>query len=414
MANNENNYTDNEEYDEIIRKRMERRREKRKKELARKRKRNRIIMVCVAIIILILLIFGVSSCVSSCSESKKTVNNNMSGATEPTQAELEVTTPTETITELAQNVPLTEIADNGEDGYTTDSGIYIWNNQAFELFYGSEGAAKEYANAISKYRQQIDSSINVYNMIVPIHIAFGLPTRLENSIDSADQNEYINNVYNNYTTAGITPINIFNTLSEHRTEYNYFNTDHHWTGLGSYYAYKEFCNLTGQTPVDINSLTSHSIDGFVGSLYTSTKAEALKNNADTVTYYDMPEDYKFEIMQQDSNEFIELDSMYYEDVPSGSDTYCAFIWGDNPITKITNSNSKNGRKILVVKESYGNAFVPWLINNYDEVHAMDFRWYEGNLATYCNENGITDVLFMNGVMSSASAFQIESMDGLFN
>lgn len=398
--------------DERLKKRQEERRLRKKQEREKQQKRNRIIMVVIALLVLLFIIFGISSCVSSCvKNSTANAQANNAGAESPTQTATAVAVPSDAQT-ATQPVSTNDIQDNGEDGYVTDSGIYIWNNQAFEMFYGDESMAQTYASAISYYRQQLDSSINVYNMVVPTHIAFGLPDRLENSVDSKNQADYLNAVYNSYST-DVKGVNIFNALEQHKTEYIFFNTDHHWTSLGAYYAYQEFCLTAGEAPVDINTITPYDIPGFVGSLYTATNAEVLNNNPDTVRYYDMPETYTMNLLQQDATEYMTLDSMYYSGSTAGSETYGVFIWGDNPVTKIVNTQPKNSRKLLVVKESFGNAIVPWFINNYNEVHAIDFRYYEGNLSSYCTENGITDVLFINGVMSSANSFQLDSMSSLF-
>lgn len=397
-----NSSSDCDENDDRLRRRQELRRQRKKQKLVKRRMRNRIIMVVVALVILLFIIVGISSCTSGClNKNAENVqnNNNSTGVAVQTQSATEV-------------VSVSEIQDNGQDGYVTDTGIYIWNNQAFEMFYGNEDMAKTYASAVSYYRNQLDSSINVYNIVVPIHIAFGLPDRLENSVDSKSQSDYLNVVYNNYS-ANIKAVNIVDTLEQHKTEYIFFNTDHHWTALGAYYAYQEFCKVAGETSVDINTLAAHDIYGFVGSLYTVTEAEVLNNNPDSIRYYNMGQIYSMNLMQNGSSEFISLDNMYYENASAGTGTYGVFIWGDNPVTQIVNQQPKNGRKILVIKESYGNVFVPWLVNNYDEVHAIDFRYYTGNVPTYCAENGITDVLFINSVMSSANSFQIDSMSSLF-
>lgn len=391
--------SDNDENDEYLQRRRELRRLKKKKEVAKRKVRNRIIIVAIALAVLLFIILGISSCVSSC------VNKNA----EDVHKDNNATTATE---QIPNTEDINEIQDNGEDGYITSTGIYIWNNKAFELFRGGEDMAKTYSSAISHYRNQLNSSIKVYNMVVPIHIAFGLPERLENSVDSNNQSDYLGAIYNNYS-ADVKAVNIYDTLEQHKTEYTFFNTDHRWTALGAYYAYEEFCKTVGETPVDISTLTANDINGFVGSLHTITEAEALNNNPDSVRYYDMGQIYSMKLMYNGSNEFISLDNMYYNSVSGGTGTYGVFIHGDNPVTQIVNQQQKNGKKILVIKESYGNAFVPWLVNNYDEVHAIDFRYYKGNIPTYCAENGITDVIFINSVMSSANSFQIDIMSSLF-
>ena len=81
--------------------------------------------------------------------------------------------------------------------------------------------------------------------------------------------------------------------------------------------------------------------------------------------------------------------------------------------RITNHDDASGRKLLLVKDSYGNAIAPFLAANYSEVHVADFRSFPGKLPAYCQENGITDVLFFNNVMSANTYSQIETMNGLF-
>ena len=112
-------------------------------------------------------------------------------------------------------------------------------------------------------------------------------------------------------------------------------------------------------------------------------------------------------------------SPYFDEEASGSLTYGVFIWGDNPLTVMKSNSEKaeSGRKIMVVKESYGNAFVPYLTQTFEEVHVADMRSFrqvsDSNLQTYCRQNGITDLLFINGVMSANNGDLLDSMEDLF-
>ena len=172
--------------DEIIRRRQEQRRRKKREERIKKQKRNRIILLATGVAVLLFIVFGISSCVSSCSSRNKKNGNvestevvEQTTSDEQTAATQEQPVQEATLMEMGADVP-----DNGQDGYTTDSGVYIWNGQAFELFYGDSDLARTYAATVSNCRQKIDNSINVYNIVVPIHIAFGLPERLEKTVDS--------------------------------------------------------------------------------------------------------------------------------------------------------------------------------------------------------------------------------------
>lgn len=391
--------------DELMRRRQERRNAERKRKQAQRRLRNRIIIIAIGIIILILLIWGIAALFSSCS------NNSGENPAANTQAAQATQAPTQPATQPPTQPAVKEIKDNGKDGVETDAGIYIWDNKGFEEFFGGEDAAKNYAANISDYKTQLGSKINVYNMVVPVSTEFGLPDRLKSSINSLSNREFMTNVFKNYT-ADVKAVDIYDALNKHKTEYIYFGTDHHWTGLGAYYAYTAFADAANFKAADINDFESHDITGFLGSLYTATESADLESHPDTVTYYDMPGDYTVELMTASDEEFSEVGSINYADA-EGSNAYGCFIWGDNPLIKITKTEPENNKKILVVKESFGNAFVPFLINNYDEVHAIDFRHYSGNIKDYCDENGITDVLFLNGVMSAATAFQVDEITALF-
>lgn len=80
---------------------------------------------------------------------------------------------------------------------------------------------------------------------------------------------------------------------------------------------------------------------------------------------------------------------------------------------IDNKDLSDGRKLALVKDAYGNAIAPFLCENYDEVHVIDFRYFDGNLKDYCTQNKIEEVLFLNGIMSANSALQVENLFRLF-
>ena len=77
--------------------------------------------------------------------------------------------------------------------------------------------------------------------------------------------------------------------------------------------------------------------------------------------------------------------------------YSAFIGGDNPFTEITNEDIQDGSSCLVVKESFGNAFVPYLTDHYEKVYVVDYRYWEGSIVSLAEEKGVDDVLFVNNL-----------------
>lgn len=370
------------------------------------RRRNRRIMIVLTGIVALAIVVTVLVLIISLFTSSPKV------ATTPTEAQGDVemtTAATEAPTYDVLNFSTPAIKDDGSStGYTSpdNAGVYIYNNMALELFGGSEFTATDYASAISDFKASAPD-YKVYNMVVPTHTEFALPQRLIDSGDaySTSQADNLKAVYSNYTQ-DVQPINCYNAMCDHIDEYLYFNTDHHWSGLGAYYAYEAFCEQTGQTPLKLSDCEEHTIEGFTGSLYEGTIPE------DTVHYWKFP--YQTHAMcQPEAGDEMQEMSIYYDDAGPGSNTYGVFIFGDSSLFIEYNDDLSNGKKIAVVKESFGNAFVPYLTNNYEEVHVIDFRYFNQSLKSYMDENDIDEILFINNVMSANTALQVDRIREIF-
>ena len=298
------------------------------------------------------------------------------------------------------------IKDDGTDGTLYSTTLYLWKDMGFNLFGSTDKVAKNYATALNDIVKKLDKKITVYNMVVPNQTEFGLPQRIKDDIGCTSQADNIKTINKNLSDR-IKSINCYNALATHNDEYIYYNTDHHWTSLGAYYAYTAFCEQTGKTPLDLSKLKKNSIDGFTGSFYTLSGSTSLYNNSDTVIYYTLPNKTSAQMKERMGSNTIYCD-VYYPASTSGSLTYGVFCWGDCAQFKIT-SNAGTGKKIAVVKDSYGNAFAPYLTAHYDEIHLLDYRYYSGDLNSYLKQNGIDEVIFLNNTMSANSASQVAGM-----
>ena len=378
----------------------------------RVRLRNRIVIVVSGLLILTLLITLIVLMFKGCGSSGSDTRF-VPTTTKPAEEEAMNNSVQSNDKLSAANFILAKPTDDTSVEGVDAGTVYVWNNAAYELFGGSDASAEAYSDTINGLAEKLPG-INVYSMIVPNHTEMGLPERVKNQVNTNSQAENIKKAYAGMSDK-VTAVNAYNYLSEHCNEYIYFKSDHHWTGLGSYYAYKAFADTLGLTPVKLEDCTEQTIDGFTGTF--STMANGI--DSDTVHYWKFPYDVSMTVTGADGQN-VELDSPYYELAEAGSNTYGVFIEGDNPVTVMKSSaeNAQSGKKIAVVKESYGNAFVPYLTANYEEVHVIDFRSFRNvvsqSFATYCNENGITDVLFLNGIMSANTPMQLDSMEGMFN
>lgn len=378
----------------------------------KKRTRNRIIIVSCGILIIILLVVMISSVFKACFGAKQT-STPVSTETKPVAT---ADTPksndkkTETQDDLSPTYFKTpQIKDDNSNGYSAYS-IYVWNNQGFELFGSDEARATTYAETINGFADKLNG-ITVYDMVIPNHTEMGLPQRLKDSeAPSTSQAENIKSIYSKLSDK-VTPVNAYNYLADHNDEYIYFGSDHHWSGLGAYYAYSAFAKTNNLPVLSLDDCTEQQIEGFTGT-FTNT-ASGL--DTDTVHYWEFPYEVTMDITDESGN-VNTYTSPYYQYAEAGSLTYGVFIMGDHPLTVLNSAseNAEKGKKIAVIKESYGNAFVPYLTYNYEEVHVIDFRTFGDNLVSYCQQNGIDEVLFLNGVMSANTQIQLDSMSSLFD
>ena len=303
-------------------------------------------------------------------------------------------------------IPLPEILrDDGETGVKKGA-VFIFKNRGFELFSGSPQMGKKYANVINMYNRLKIPGLKIYNLIIPVGFEFEITERYKSLV--RPNKKAIKDIFA-AEDPEIIKINPVDGLRKHRTEYIYFNTDHHWTSLGAYYAYQSFCAAAGLNPVSIDKLPSKVKPGFLGLFYRLTRSNVLKNNPDSVRYYLFPDSVNFYI-GANSIGYWAKSHMYAERV-TGSNSYSVFLQGDLPICKMETQH-KNGKRIVLVKESYGNAFAPFLINNYEKIIVVDQRGYKGDFIAMLKAEGINELLFINNIFAAHTQFHIDDIKGL--
>lgn len=219
------------------------------------------------------------------------------------------------------------------------------------------------------------------------------PEELPAGAPMVDENAMLDDIFTTVgQNAGV--LDLRPTFTADKDEYLYFKTDHHWTADGAYYAYRELMKAKGMTASALTDYTRTEYPGFIGSFYQySNQSDTLKNNPDTVVAY-TPTCNDLTYTDTDGNQktgYVVSDATQY----SEGNKYLCFICGDQPYERIDNPNITDGSSCVVIKESYGNAFVPFLVNSYQTVHVVDYRYFSGNLIDLVKENGIQDVIYVN-------------------
>lgn len=314
----------------------------------------------------------------------------------PSETDSEVQTePAETTTE-----PTTAPPEVGE--YTVSPNyIVLTKDAAMEMYSVNKQKLLDYGATVNALAAAVPE-VKVFSLLAPTRMEFYGPEEYRTGSHSQKQGIEIA-----YGAMGdnIVKVDAYDKLSRHTDEYIYFRTDHHWTARGAYFAYTAFCEAANLEckPLDVHETAR--LDGFVGSMYRYTQSEVLKNNPDFVeVFYPTVEasGQYFSGPAMDDGKNLRIISTNITDPAS---KYMAFIQGDKALIKMT-TNVGNGQKILLIKESYGNAFAPFLLENYSEVYVLDPR-QEGvqgmNLPQFLRDNGIQNVLLLNYMMAPSNS-----------
>lgn len=274
--------------------------------------------------------------------------------------------------------------------YSVQSSIILQGDRAMEIYGVAPNSLKSYATVISDFAKRVPKA-NIYVLLAPTSIEFYGPESYRTG--SRSQARGIEIAYGALTGENVKSVDALSEIQKHTSEYVYFRTDHHWTARGAYHAYTAFCKTAGLTPTKLEDHKTGRIDGFVGTMYTYTSAQVLADNPDYVEYF-YPLSEATGMIYTDATMANGRSMKIITETVSNRNKYLTFLEGDNPLEKITTSN-KNGKKIAIIKESYGNAFAPFLIDHYEEVYVIDPRKVEMDLKSFVFEQGITDVLFIN-------------------
>jgi len=298
------------------------------------------------------------------------------------------TTTTTTVSTTTKKQQL-EVPDEGEWA----GNVIIVNKgtpqvRAMPAFYGQFEIGKKYANALNDYKVKLGDKVNVFNMYCPLASAYYAPK----NITLADHHECIK--YCGVNLKGVINVDCFDALASHVNEYIYSRTDHHWQPLGAYYAAQEFAKAAGVPFPDLSTYEKCTKEGFLGTMYTYSKYYyELKEHPDTFTYYKPDNEYTVNYYDMSFANIQENfgHSLFFE-WASGASCYGTILGSDDRIAEVK-TDVHNGRTLVLFKDSYGNALVPFLTHSFEKIYVVDIRYLNISAVQFCKNVGATDVLF---------------------
>lgn len=279
-------------------------------------------------------------------------------------------------------------------GKSENNNVYIGKNgYLFEkILYTpkSEKNINELVNNINKFKE--NTNITTYFMFVPNSIYIN-QDKLPKFAQTINQEEIINNTYNK--TKNIININTLDVLKENKNDYIFFKTDHHITSDGAYLLYKEYCKYANIKPIT-EYRKEEVTDSFLGTF--DSKAQIINQKKDKIIVY----------KNSNNTEGIEAiydkettNSIFNEKFLDKKDKYSYFLNGNNAKV-VVKTKQKNGKKLLVIKDSYAHIMSQFLCQNYEEVHFIDPRYYVFSIEDYAKENQVSEVLFLYNISNIIS------------
>ena len=273
--------------------------------------------------------------------------------------------------------------------------LYLNGDSAYELFYFSEKAVRAHASLLNTV-QAMFPKLKLSAMIVPNSFGVILDPKVQEKLASSGMDQAIAYSYS-LMDKRVNTVNVFDALSAHKKEYIYFRTDHHWTQLGAYYAYQEYCKSMGYSTKPLSDYQKLDFPEFYGTFYFfMNRPESLKGHPDQVTAYQG----SMNSMQYTDSKGNLQEGKLINDASQmlPGNKYNCFMLGDHGYVEIHNEGAPRKKSILVLKDSYGNAFVPLLAQDYRDVYVVDYRHYQGNASSLIQEKGIEEILFLNNIM----------------
>lgn len=318
-------------------------------------------------------------------ESVETTVAVAAAGNDETNTEPAVTTTVVTTTEDPNDEPAAEIGE----------GIILDHKRAVCVYGGSFSVGQDYAETLNAYQQDLGSDVQVYSLVAPTAVSYYLPEEYANY--TASETENIDNI-NSYLN-GVKPVDAYNALKLHTAEAIYARTDHHWLPLGAYYAAEAFAKVADVPFASLSDYDTATKKDYVGSMYTYTESAVLLDNPEEFTYYIPKNKYKTTYYSTSFTDPTEGDLLMNLDGYDNSMYYLVFMGGDDKITHVE-TDCKNGRTLVIFKDSYGNALVPCLTSSFENIYVCDMRYFELNAIDFCKQVGCTDLLFAMNTFSA--------------
>lgn len=247
-----------------------------------------------------------------------------------------------------------------------------------------------YLNQFVRNLHVIDKNIEITALLVPTK-ASTLKNLLPSYAPILDEAKLFADIKKDLSN-NISLVSPQRTLSLNKN--TYYKSDHHWTSFGAYLSYREYLEGKLEKPLALEEFCVEVVTKeFLGSSYR--KANLFSYKGESISKYTLKKADKLSITY---NENQKRDSLYEEGFLEKTDKYAYFMGGDHALVKIE-SEVLNNKSLLVVKDSFANSMLPFLVSHFNEIYVVDPRYYNGSIANLVEENNINEVLLLFNIQT---------------
>ena len=202
-------------------------------------------------------------------------------------------------------------------------------------------------------------------------------------------------------------IDVSTELNKHKTEKIYYKTDHHWTTLGAFYAFQAAAPSLGIEGDLSGKYVSHAVSNSFNGMLASKSGVNLGEKEQIDIYVPTEEDTDLIVDYVDEGK--RSTSLYDSSKLKEKDQYTVFLGGNSSLLDIR-TVSTSTKRLLLVKDSFANSFIPFLTPYYREIVVVDPRYYSGTINDLMDSYRISEVLFL---YSGNTFFKDNNISGVF-
>ena len=339
---------------------------------------------------------GESVAVSPSETTEATEGSTEESVQEATEGTTLSEEPTESVPEETQWGGV----DAGEEaeismGAVIQIGDTAFNQMGFEAY-----TSERYSAAISNLADALaEKGVTVVSAPPPTAVGVMIEPEYQAKLNCARQDEVISYLHD-HMSEHVVKVDTYTALVSHNSEYIYFRTDHHWTALGAYYSYAAICEALGLEPAALDSFEEVDNGEFRGTLYEKARYSHKLRTDVVYSYIPVGEITMYNVYDYSKYEADLLQDMTYR---KAYEKYLTFLGGDYALQEIVNENLPEGSVCLIVKDSYGNCFAPFVTQNYHTVYVMDYRAYRTlTIQQFVEKYEVDTVIMMPYLMATQS------------